>query len=134
MSWSKAVIAGVVGGIVVTIANFVIHGFIMAATYAKYPIFQVEEPASEVYFPVVAIFIAVPAAILFALTRESWAAGIKGGVTFGFFVGMISFFSQFYNPLVLEGFPYYLSWCWGGINLIGFLILGAVLGMMIKKK
>ena len=56
-----------------------------------------------------------------------------GGVTFGFFLGLVAYFTNFYNPLVIEGFPYYLSWCWGAINVISFLVLGAVLGLMMKK-
>ncbi len=31
----------------------------------------------------------------------------------------------FYNTLVLDGFPYFLSWCQGGANLIGAVVLGA---------
>jgi len=37
------------------------------------------------------------------------------------------------NPLVLEGFPYFLSWCWGAITMIDSVILGAVLGAMYKS-
>jgi hypothetical protein len=33
----------------------------------------------------------------------------------------------------MEGFPYDLAWCWGGINLVVSLLLGAVLGAMIKR-
>lgn len=133
MNWMKALVAGVAGGIVVTVVNFVIHGFIMANTYLKYPIFAVQEPANPVHFPLVAIFIAIPAAVLFAKTRNAWPSGLMGGLSCGFWIGMVAFFMQFYHPMVLEGFPYYLAWCWGGINLIGFLVLGAVMGILYKK-
>ena len=39
----------------------------------------------------------------------------------------------FYNTLVLDGFPYFLSWCQGGANLIGAVVLGAALGAVIKQ-
>jgi hypothetical protein len=73
-------------------------------------------------------------ALLFAKTRDSWADGLKGSITFGFFVGLIIFFYQFINVLVIKGFPYHLSWCWGGIELIGWPVFGAVAGLLIKKQ
>ena len=45
----------------------------------------------------------------------------------------MSFFAPFYNSLVFEGYPYYLSWCQGGSNLIAFVVLGAVLGLIYKQ-
>ena len=132
MNWSKAILAGVVAGAVRTIADFVMHGIIMANAYGKYPVFTQEE-AGVHYFFLVSISIAIFAAILFGKTRASWGEGLMGGVTFGFYLGLVFFFAHFYSPLVLEGFPYHLAWCQGGIDLIGFTILGGVLGLMMKK-
>ena len=131
MNWTKVLIAGVVGGIVLNIANFVMHGMILGNTYTKYPVFS-QEPANPLHFQLVALCMAIAAAILFAKTRSSWAAGLVGGATFGCLLGLIFFFVPFYNSLVLEGFPYYLGWCQGGVNLIGFVILGAVFGLIYK--
>jgi hypothetical protein len=72
------------------------------------------------------------AALLFARTRGSWAAGLRGGLTFGFFLGLVIFFQRFYDPLVIDGYPYYLSWCQGGISMIDSLLAGAVVGTIIK--
>ena len=58
---------------------------------------------------------------------------MKGGATFGFFLGLVAFFPNFYFSLVLEGFPYFLSWCWGGINLIDFVIAGVVLALIYRQ-
>ena len=133
MNWSKTIIAGVVGGIVMTLADYVMHGIIMANTYMKYPEVFRQDEAGVYYFFLVGICVAIMAAILFGKTRAVWAAGVMGGVTFGFFLGLVAFFTNFYNPLVIAGFPYHLSWCWGGINIISFTILGAVFGAMMKK-
>ncbi|NIV92307.1 hypothetical protein GWN42_05760 [candidate division KSB1 bacterium] len=132
MNWGKALLAGVVGGIVVNIYNFVMHGMIMGSTYTEYAAFAQEE-ASPVWFFVVSIFIGIAGALLFAKSRGSWGDGVKGGVTFGLFIGLVSFFAQFYSPLVINDFPYFLSWCWGGISLIGWLIFGAIAGVMYKE-
>ena len=53
---------------------------------------------------------------------------------FGFWLGLVAFFSPFYDSLVIEGFPYFLSWCWGGANLISLVIFGAVIGAIYKSQ
>lgn len=132
MNWIKVLITGFVGGVVIWLYNFLMHGLIMAKTYKKYEIFR--DDASPVFYVLAFVFIAIAGALLFAKSRGSWADGVKGGITFGFFVGLIIFFSQFMNVLMYKGFPYHLSWCWGGIELIGWMVFGAVAGLLIKKK
>ena len=133
MNWSKIAIAGVVGGVVHTLANYVMHGIIMANAYMKYPDVFTQEEAGVHWFFIVGVIIGIMACVLFAKTRSSWADGFMGGATFGFYLGLVIFFLQFYPTLVIDGFPYHLSWCWGGIDLIGFTILGGVLGALYKE-
>jgi hypothetical protein len=132
MSWTRAILAGLVAGFVMNLADFVMHGLLLANTYERYDVFT-KEQANPFWFLVISFCIGIAAAILFAKSRGSWAQGWKGGATFGFFLGLTAYFANFYNPLVLEGFPYYLSWCWGGINLIDGVLGGAVLGAIYKK-
>lgn len=131
MNWTKLILAGIVAGVVTWIANFVMHGLILADTYTRFPVFS-QEAASPFMFLFVGVFIALAAALLYAKTYTCWGGGWKAGATFGFFLGLAAFFSNFYNPLVLEGFPYFLSWCWGGIHLIDGVIGGAVLGLIYR--
>ncbi len=133
MNWSKALIAGVVGGIVLFFADFVMHGMIMGSTYAKYPALFVQEEGGIHWFLLISLCIGIALAILFAKTRQCWADGAKGGATFGFWVGLVVFFTPFYSTLVIIGFPYYLAWCQGGIVLIGMMIVGAAMGMIYKR-
>lgn len=132
MNWIRIIAAGVVGGVVTNLVSFVLHGIIMADTYTKYPIFTKEE-ASPLWFFLIAICIGIPTAILFAKTYRCWGAGVMGGVKFGFWVGLVWFFAYMYNPIVLEGFPYFLAWCWGGINLIVFVVYGASIALVYKE-
>lgn len=133
MNWNRAILAGVVGGIVLWLASFLLHGFVMANTYVKYPEVFSQEQSNPLWFLLLEILIAIPAAIIFTKTRASWAAGVTGGLVFGFWLGVLGFFPQFFNSLVIKDFPYYLGWCWGGIQIIVSLLLGAVLGVMIKR-
>ena len=133
MHWTRILAGGVVAGIVVNLVDFVLHGQIMANTYKKYDTVFSQTEANPVYFFAASILIGIFIAALFAKTRGAWAESWKGGMTFGFFFGMATFFMNFYNPLVIADFPYYLAWCWGGIGLIDSLIGGAVLGLIVKK-
>ena len=132
MNWTKAALTAVVGGIVMWLVSFVLHGMILGNTYMKYTDVFTQEAANPFSFLIVEILIAFPAAVIFARTRGSWGTGIGGGLIFGFWLGLFGGFAQHFNPLVIEGFPYYLAWCWFGTNMIVSLALGAVLGLMIR--
>lgn len=132
MNYARVLLAGLAGGIVIWLADFVMHGIMLGPTYTRYPVFT-QEAASPFSFLLVEVFLALTAALLFAKTRDSWGAGWAGGANFGVYLGLVRFFMHFFSPLTLEGFPYYLSWCWGGITLIDGVILGAILGVLYKR-
>jgi len=133
MNWTRVLIAGVVAGIAPNLADFVMHGVIMANTYKKYTEVFSQTQANPLWFLAVALCLSLAAAVLFGKTRSSWAAGWTGGASFGFFLGLVGFWPGFYNSLTIEGFPYYLSWCWGGMTLIDAVIAGCVFGAIIKR-
>lgn len=132
MNWSRVIIAGVVAGIATWIVDFVCHGVILNSTYERYSdVFFLG--SSPLWFLLISVCVGIAAAILFAKSRACWGAGAKGGATYGFWLGLVAFFGPFYSPLVIAGFPYYLSWCQGSINLIDGVVGGVVLGLLYKK-
>lgn len=131
MNWSKIGIAGLAAGIVLTLVNYIAHGILLKETYSRYDV--IAEPSPRIHFLLVAVLIGLVGAILFAKTRDCWAEGVGGGATFGFWFGLGAFFASFYSSMVIVGFPYFLNWCWGGINLIGAVLAGLVLGAVYKK-
>jgi len=132
MNWTRIALAGVAAGIVTWISDFVLHGMVMAPTYQRLSQVYTQTAANPALFLVVSVAICFTAALLFARTRGSWAAGWKGGLTFGLFLGLVIFFQRFYDPMVIDGYPYYLSWCQGGISMIDSLLAGAVIGAVVK--
>ncbi len=132
MNWSKTLLAGVIAGVVMNIANFVMHGVIMGSAYTGLPDLFDQTGSGVAWFFVVSIAIGIALAILFAKTRGSWAAGLAGGATFGLIAGLVPFFLNFYDALVYNGFPYYLAWCHGGMDIIASVLGGAVMGLVIK--
>jgi len=132
MNWSKAIIAGIAAGVAVGFTNFITYGLLLGPTYVEYDQVFSQEQANPMYFFLIAICIGIAASILFARTRGSWSAGAKGGATFGFWLGLVAFFAPFYDTLVISGFPYHLSWCHGGADLIASIVGGTVLGLIYK--
>lgn len=133
MNWTRTLLAALVGGIVMWLMSFLLHGLVMGSTYMKYPEVFTQEQSNPLWFLIIEVLIAFPAAVIFARTRASWSDGIAGGLVYGFWFGLVGSFAQFFPPLIMEGFPYFLGWCWFGINLIVALCLGAVLGLMIRR-
>jgi hypothetical protein len=132
MNGKKVVVAGAVGGVVLWLVDFVFHGVLMGGTYMKYPEVFAQEQSHVLHLLLVEVCLGIGAALLFARTRNSWAPGWSGGATFGFFLGLFAFWLPFFDPMVIEGFPYYMAWCHGGMAMIGAVVLGAVLGAIIK--
>ncbi|HLF55259.1 MAG TPA: hypothetical protein VI942_00295 [Thermoanaerobaculia bacterium] len=134
MNWTRVVLGGLAAGIVTNIVDFVMHGMLLGKTYQRYTEAFSQTPANPLHFFVVAVAIGVLTAVLFARSRGSWGDGWKGGATFGLYLGLAGFFASFYNPLVIDGFPYYLAWCWGGIHVIDGVVGGAVLGAVVPRE
>jgi hypothetical protein len=134
MSWGRVLAGGIAAGVVTSAADFVQHGVLLADTYKKYSEAFTQTQASPMYFLAVALCVGICTAILFGKTRASWAPGWKGGLAFGFFFALAIFFMNFYQPLVIGGFPYHLAWCWGGINVVDGLLAGAVMGAIIPRE
>lgn len=133
MNWTRVILGGVAAGLATAVVGFLTHGMIMANTYKTHDQVFSQTQAHPAKFVAIAVVVAIFIAVLFAKTRASWAAGLKGGMTFGLWFGLAIFFMNFYYPLVIDGFPYFLGWCWGGIDLIEGLVGGAVLGAIIKS-
>jgi hypothetical protein len=133
MNWNRVVLAGVLSGIATFLADFVLHGVLMADTYKRYTEVFTQTQASPLKFLAVSIALSICIVILFAKTRSVWAEGVKGGLAFGFWFGVAIFFLNFFSPLVIAGFPYFLAWCWGGIGVIDCLVGGAVAGAIVKR-
>ena len=133
MDWSKAAIAGFVAGVVRAIYDYGMYCLIMRGTYhAHEEVFR--QQANYVFYPIIEILIAVAAGLFFARSYSAWKPGVKGGLTFGFWIGIITFFTTFFIPLVFKGFPYFLTWCWASIGFIGWLLFGAVVATIYKER
>lgn len=132
MNWTKAILAAVVAGIATAIANFVCHGLILGNTYVEHDQVFSQEQGNPIWFFLLSIIIALVVAILFGKTRNCWPNGIVGGVQCGFLIGLVVGITSFFWPIIFDGFPPFLAWCWLGIDVIGYSLLGLVLALFLK--
>ena len=133
MNWGRIIGGGVAAGIVTWLADFVMHGVLMADEYKRLSGVFTQTQANPLSFLAISVVVGVFVALLFAKTRASWGAGWKGGATYGLYLGLAIFFMNFYYPLVIDGFPYFLGWCWGGIGVVDGVLGGAVLGAILPR-
>ncbi len=130
MQLNKALTAGAVGGIVMAIYDYLVHGMLLAGQYQAIEGFK--QADNPIWFPVVTIVMGLVAGILFAKTRGSWESGAKGGMMFGLWIGLLGGFAAFFSPLMIKGFPYAMAWYSLVVQVIGWMIYGAVAGSMYK--
>ena len=121
------------GGVLLWLYLFLMHGVIMANAYVSNPEVFRQAEGNPLWFLLIEVGVAAGGAILFGKTRTMWADGAKGGINFGLLLAIIPFFMNFLYPLIIAGFPYHLAWCWGGIDVIGFGLFGALAGILYKR-
>jgi hypothetical protein len=133
MNVKKLLLSTVVVGVVLNVLDFVVHGQILAGTYARLSgLFRSDAPLP---FLVLGDFVA---ALVFVWVYDrvygSFGGGPKGGATYGLYAGvLLNFPTWIFFNLLLVGFPYSLSWIWTIYGVIGGVILGAVAGATYKK-
>lgn len=132
MNWTKVVLAGIAGGVVMVVAGFVMHGMILAPTYVEHADVFNQEQSGPAWFAVIGVVLSLLVAILFAKSRSAWPAGWQGGAVLGLLVGLVVGFTSFYWPIVIADFPYFLAWCWLGVDAITYTLAGIVIGLVYR--
>jgi len=133
MNVKKLLLSTVVVGVVLNVLDFVVHGQILAGTYARLSgLFRSDAPLP---FLVLGDFVA---ALVFVWVYDrvygSFGGGPKGGATYGLYAGvLVNFPTWIFMNLLLVGFPYSLSWIWTIYGVIAALIAGAAAGVTYKK-
>ena len=131
MNLGKALIAGVVGGIVLTLLQFVGHGVVMGDMYAA-DAALFDQTINPAWFFALGVLHGCVAAYFFARTRSAWGAGMNGGIMFGAFIGLMAFVAAFYQSVVLVSYPYAMSWYAGITDIASWIGYGATVGAMYK--
>jgi hypothetical protein len=118
-------------GVVANVLDVVVQGTLLADYYAGPPFSQ----ENQIVWLVVGDFIA---ALVFTWVYLRFAAavpaGAAGGATFGLYAGvLVNFPHNIFLHLLIQGFPYALSWIWTLYGILWYVILGAIAGAMHRK-
>jgi hypothetical protein len=122
---------GLTLGVVANVLDAVVQGTVLAGYYAGPPFSQ----ENRIAWLVVGDFIA---ALVFAWIYLRLAprtpAGAAGGAIFGLYAGvLVNFPKNIFLHLLIQGFPYALSWIWTFYGIVWYVILGAIAGAMNRK-
>lgn len=131
MNIRKWLIIGIVVGIVAAVYDVIVHGSLLASYYTRAPFRQ---DASLAWMLVSNIVAGLVFAWVYLKVAGSFASGVRGGITMGFYAGvLVNFPSAIFLNLVLQDFPYGLSWLWVVSGIVFYVIAGAIAGALTKK-
>jgi hypothetical protein len=126
MDFKKFLAIGLAVGIAANIADSLVHGQLLADFYAHPPFRQGVNPGWMILGDLVAGFVF---AWFYLAVAGSFAPGLTGGATMGFYTGVLVIFpAAIFMYLMFEGFPYYLSWIWIVYTVAWYVCAGAIAG------
>jgi len=131
MNLRKCLTIGLVVGIVSSVFDFVVHGNLLASYYAQAPFRQDAPMAWMIVSAFVSAFVF---AWVYLKVAGSFAPGVSGGATMGFYAGvLVNFPFMIVLHLMFQNFPYALSWIWIIAGIVFYVIAGAIAGAMNRK-
>lgn len=134
MNVKKFALATVIVGIAVNIYDFVVHGLILSnLIYTQMSSFLRQDMSMVAL--VVADFVGAAVFVwVYDRVRNSFDAGVKGGVTFGLFAGiLINFPTWIISHSLITGFTYELAWTWTIAGIVWCLIGGAIASLVYQR-
>ncbi len=134
MNVKKYALATLAVGVACNIYDFVVHEFILSnGIYSRMSTFFNQYASIAVL--VIGVFVAAAVFVwVYDRVQNSFDAGIKGGVTFGLFAGvLINFPTWIMSHILITGFTYELAWTWAIAGMGWSLLAGAVAGLVYQR-
>lgn len=114
------------------VLNFLIHSVILADAYEETASVWRQEMMDVMWLMYIADLIFVVFATLI-YTRWMKTPGIKSGMTYGLFIGLMMNTSGMINQFVIYPISSWLLWMWIIFGIIQFVLCGMVLGLIYKN-
>lgn len=134
MNVQRFVLAGLAGGVVGNVLDFVVHGQILQSRYySQNPaLFKADTPMY--WYPIMGFLAALVLTWVWDRVGGSFGTGAKAGATGGLYAGVLMNFPAMIGMhLGFVGFPYALSWIWMIYGILWYVVVGAVIGALYKK-
>ena len=131
MDFKKFLAIGLAVGIAANIIDFFVHGQLLADFYTHPPFRQGVNPGWMILSDFVAAFVF---AWFYLAVAGSFAPGVPGGATMGFYTGVLLIFpAAILMHLMFEGIPYYLAWIWIFYAVAWYVCAGMIAGAINKR-
>ncbi|MHB1050120.1 MAG: hypothetical protein ACYC09_08585 [Bacteroidota bacterium] len=122
-------IAVIVGGIVVNVMDFLVHGMLFAKLYYS-AMEGMRTDTNPMWFVVLDFIMVMVFVWFYDKVRSVFGGGMQGGMRFGFYYGVaLSFPVMFFPYLMYQGMNYSFVW----VSIIYGIIWGMILGMVVGK-
>lgn len=124
---------GIVTGILMNAFDVIVQGILMASLYTA-PVFR--KPDDVIINLVLTDFAAAFVFVwLYLKLGRATPPGVFGGVTFGFYAGVLYAFPMFYAMhLLFNGYTSELAWINTAYQIIVYVILGATVGALSRVR
>jgi hypothetical protein len=131
MDFKKFLTIGIVVGVAANVVDFVVQGNLLADFYTHPPFRQDMKIGWMILSDFVAAFVF---AWFYLAVAGSFAPGVPGGATMGFYTGVLVIFpAAILMHLMFEGIPYYLAWIWIFYTVAWYVGAGAIAGAINKR-
>jgi len=131
MDFKKFLAIGLAVGIAANIVDFLVHGQLLADFYTHPPFRQGVNPGWMILSDFAAAFVF---AWFYLAVAGSFAPGVPGGATMGFYTGVLLIFpAAILMHLMFEGIPYYLAWIWIFYTVAWYVCAGVIAGAINKR-
>jgi len=133
MNKSKCWLALLVAGLVVNALDFVVQGKLLTDAY--YSNLAWARQDTPVYWFIVGDFVAVGVFIwVYGKVASAFSDGAKGGAGAGFVLGvLVNFPAWEFMHLMVKDFPYALTWIDTVYGILWYVVMGAIVGAIMKK-
>lgn len=132
MGLKKIIVVSLVLGVVANLIDFVVQGNMLAGYYTQAPFRQ----TANIIWLVLGDFVAAAVfVVVYARIAGSFKAGAAGGAELGLYCGvLVSFPTNIFLYLLIDGFPYGLAWIWTVYSVLWYVVLGAVAGAVLGRQ
>lgn len=110
--------------------NF-LGSIVMGSAMAQIPGMTME--VSKLWETVGDLFVAAVLVLMYDRVRGAFGAGLKGGLVYGFYAGLLTHFPTWLFMTVYAGWPYGATWTITLVLIIVTMVSGALIGLAYEK-
>ncbi len=133
MNWKKFWLAALVVYVVLAITELIIHSLILKGHYTL-PGFRAETEMGGFLWVFWVIGIVFSFFFTFIFVKGYEGKGVMEGIRYGFYVGLLLWFTGAFAQFVMYSIPYALVWYWIILGVIQMILCGIAAALIYKPK